>query len=235
MSSTHYSTRNKRGHFTGSRRQLDLTVPVRNTVTFLFFLYLIVVIAHNVRFNFSISFREDKILSPIPLDYNGPISVSERVLVVTATPTPVTPQPTATPAPSQSAPTRSMGDGDLWATFLATAERVAIEEKYPASVIIGQATLESGRGKSYYARTRNNFFGYMAYDSNPDAAATFETPEASIRAYVRLIKTNPRYARALDYLHDPVQMVREIKAAGYATDPDYVEKVINLPEFHAYR
>jgi flagellum-specific peptidoglycan hydrolase FlgJ len=31
--------------------------------------------------------------------------------------------------------------------------------------------------------------------------------------------------------NDPVAFTQAIKAAGYASDPDYVQKVINTPEF----
>lgn len=46
--------------------------------------------------------------------------------------------------------------------------------------VLSLAILESGWGKSYYAIHRNNLFGYMAYDSNPDMAGTFSSKPVCI-------------------------------------------------------
>lgn len=47
-------------------------------------------------------------------------------------------------------------------------------------VLIGMSALESGWGTSEYAQTKNNLFGYGAYDRNPDLAKDFDTKEESI-------------------------------------------------------
>ena len=123
---------------------------------------------------------------------------------------------------------------DPWSNFTQSAKKIAAENNYPVSVLLGQAALESGKGTSNYAKNRNNYFGYMAYDSNPDMAKSYNTPEESIQDYINLIKNNPRYSWAYNqYLQDkdPYKLIAGIKASGYATDPNYVQQVTSLPEF----
>ena len=50
-----------------------------------------------------------------------------------------------------------------------------------ALMIYAMACLESAYGTSYYAINRNNFFGWSAYDTNPNEAASFKTVEEGIR------------------------------------------------------
>lgn len=121
-----------------------------------------------------------------------------------------------------------------WEGFTDTAKKIAKETDFPASVMLGQASLETGRGTSNFAKNRNNYFGYKAYDSNPDAASSYNAPDQSIRDYVNLIENNPRYSWAYkQYLQDrdPYKLINAIRQSGYATDPNYVQKVISTPEF----
>lgn len=53
-----------------------------------------------------------------------------------------------------------------------------------ALMIYAMALHESGYGTSGYARTRNNLFGWGAYDSNPDNAYTFATLEQGINEHM---------------------------------------------------
>lgn len=232
MSARNYTTRRKDGTYNGSRPVVQVNQDwVRGLVLLGLGSYLVLYLAHNLHISFSIEYGQDRIVSPLPSDYQLP--VSERVLVVTATPSPVA-LPTATPVPSRSEPIRSSVGDDLWATFLATAEEVAPEYDYPLSVLVAQAALESARGTSNFARNRNNFFGMCAYDSDPNQACHYASIEDGIRAYIHNIYTYPRYAKAVEHKDDPVRMVTEIKRAGYASDPLYVEKVTSLPEFTNY-
>ena len=50
---------------------------------------------------------------------------------------------------------------------------------------------------------------------------------------MEFIKDGSRYKEAYAARSDPKKMVELIKKAGYATDPDYVNKVTNTPEFQA--
>lgn len=133
-----------------------------------------------------------------------------------------------------------------WEEFTNIATKVAQEEGYPVSVLLGQAALETGRNLG--SAMGNNFFGIKGggtagtqklrtqeatptgtfYDTVSNFAA-YHSPEDSIRAYINLIKN--RYPDAWSQRHDPYKMVEAIKRGGYATDPQYVAKVTNTPEF----
>lgn len=124
-----------------------------------------------------------------------------------------------------------------WDQFKEEASQIAKSRNYPAAVLLGQAALETGRGTSNFAKKRNNYFGYKAYDSNPDAASTYKTPSDSINAYIDLIQKSPIYKRAWSQYQidqNPVNLIHNIKASGYATDPNYIQKVMTTPEFQQY-
>jgi peptidoglycan hydrolase FlgJ len=121
-----------------------------------------------------------------------------------------------------------------WGGFVSTAKNIADANNFPASVLIGQSAEETGHGTSDFAKQRNNYFGYQAYDSNPDAAKKYSTPEQSIKDYISLIKDNPRYSWAYQaYLkdHNAANLIKNIWISGYASDPNYVSKVESQPEF----
>lgn len=124
--------------------------------------------------------------------------------------------------------------GNSWDSFTQTATALAKEHNFPLSVLLGQAALESARGTSNFAKDRNNYFGYMAYDANPGMAKSYQNPSQSIMDYINLIENTPRYAGAYQsYLKDknPLTLLQGIKSAGYATDPNYVTKIVSMPEF----
>lgn len=109
-----------------------------------------------------------------------------------------------------------------------------ITRKYniPDPVAAGQFAGE-GRLKGFGAK-RNNFFNIAAYDSNPDAAIHYSTPEQGIEAYAKLIATNPHYAQAYSARNDPSKMLSLIQKAGYASRPDYSSFVMSTPEWRQY-
>ncbi len=133
-----------------------------------------------------------------------------------------------------------------WDAFVQSAAKVAKETGYPLQVLLGQAAIETGRNPN--AAPGNNWFGIKGrgtsgtqnlatkeaggdgglYDTRGNFAA-YESPEDSIKAYIDLIKTN--YVDAWNKRSDPNAMIQAIKAGGYATDPNYVNKVMSTPEF----
>lgn len=54
--------------------------------------------------------------------------------------------------------------------------------------MLAHAAVESAWGTSYYSKTRNNLFGFNAYDSNPDQASSYASQTASIRFYANFLK-----------------------------------------------
>lgn len=115
------------------------------------------------------------------------------------------------------------------------------------SVAIGQAILESAWGKSSLAMKYNNLFGIKgSYNGNKSLMNTWEVYdgkryeikdnfrvypdwETSILDYGVFLTVNPRYEKALK-LEDYKKQIKAIHSAGYATDPDYANKVISLIE-----
>lgn len=116
-------------------------------------------------------------------------------------------------------------------------------------VVIAHAALETGWGRSVPVgadgRPSFNLFGIKAggsWQGAVHAAGTHEfmqgsmqavradfrayaSPEQSIRDYVGLLKSSPRYAGALNTGGDVQAFARGLARGGYATDPDYVTKL----------
>lgn len=131
-----------------------------------------------------------------------------------------------------------------WNSFTQIAQKVAQEEGYPVAVLLGQAAQETGRNVS--SAPGYNFFGIKGpgqvlktwedYGNGPVTVnasfRAYNSPEDSIRDYINLIKNN--YPDAWAKRDNPVAMIQAIKAGGYATDPNYVNAVVNTPEFKQY-
>lgn len=130
--------------------------------------------------------------------------------------------------------TSSAGVSDLQAAFIDQyhdiAEKLSIEYGIPWEAVIAQGILESASGTSHYARTRNNFFGIGAFDSNPDNAHSYATPADGWRGYYENIRVTATYRNhgAFNHPGDPYGYIQAVKAAGYATDPNYVAKVSSI-------
>lgn len=125
----------------------------------------------------------------------------------------------------------------------------------PASVAMAQAALESGWGESSLTKEGNAFFGIKCgSDKGPIAnrcieKVTEECDESgcheevakfrgyasytdSFRDHGSLLRNNSRYAAAFQHSDDPDQFIREVHKAGYATDPNYADKIISLMKKH---
>lgn len=119
-----------------------------------------------------------------------------------------------------------------------------------ASLTVAQAILESGwgasglsvkgkalfgikaganwRGKVYSAKTKECYDGKNFVDITA-AFRAYNSWEESIEDHARLLSTAPRY-KTLIGEKDYKKACIEIKKAGYATDPGYSQKLINLIE-----
>ena len=123
-----------------------------------------------------------------------------------------------------------------WQSFKQAAIELAPQYDYPVKVIIAQAALESRRGTSRFARERFNYFGIGAFDSNPDRAYTYDNMEHGIIEYMRFVKE--RFPEAYAARSNPDRMIELLvdnkMGRKYATDPDYVAKLRDLPEWKEY-
>ncbi len=118
--------------------------------------------------------------------------------------------------------------------------------------VMAVAALESGWGNRMPLKAdgslSHNLFGIKAdagWRGDSTSAATtefadgeFSTTRASFRSYRNstesiadfgaFIRDNPRYHKALQNAGDPEQFIREIHNAGYATDPQYANKLTDI-------
>ncbi|WHS61886.1 flagellar assembly peptidoglycan hydrolase FlgJ [Pseudomonas sp. G2-4] len=128
------------------------------------------------------------------------------------------------------------------------ADRIGVDPRY----LVAQAALETGWGKSVMRQpdgsSSHNLFGIKASQSWKGDSARAITSEfrngemvketAEFRSYasyrdsfhdlVNLLQSNSRYQDVLKSADNPEQFVRELQKAGYATDPNYANKISNI-------
>lgn len=120
------------------------------------------------------------------------------------------------------------------------------------SITIAQACLESNYGQSDLSQKYNNLFGVKGSNPNTSAVMTtkeyvknkwvtvkarfqiYDSYEASIRAHARLFQNGTTWNHD-QYKHvlaskDYKTQAKSLVTDGYATDPDYADKLINLIE-----
>lgn len=117
-----------------------------------------------------------------------------------------------------------------WEEFVSLAKEAAKLYHFPSNIVICQAALESGRGTSHMAQTKNNYFGFMAYDEDPGQAKSYPTALDSILDYLELVTQNQRYAQ-VHHCRSSEDKLKAICEAGYATDPQYFQKITSLKEW----
>jgi flagellum-specific peptidoglycan hydrolase FlgJ len=117
-----------------------------------------------------------------------------------------------------------------WDQFVLLATEVSKLYKFPASITICQAGLETGRGTSLMVIMKNNYFGYMAFDKDPSQAKKYPTALDSIIDYLELITKNSRYS-AVSSCKTPLDKIVMIQKCGYASDPLYIKKITGMKEW----
>lgn len=119
----------------------------------------------------------------------------------------------------------------------------------PASIILAQGILESGAGKGKLALSANNHFGIKCHkewtgesvkhddDAEQECFRKYELPSESYRDHSLFLTSRPRYSSLFKLdKGDYESWAKGLKAAGYATDVKYPEKLIGLIErFELYQ
>ena len=113
----------------------------------------------------------------------------------------------------------------------------------PASITLAQGILESNSGRSRLAVKGNNHFGVKCHsswegkrlhhddDARQECFRKYEHPLSSFRDHSLFLFERNRYAALFELkLSDYRGWARGLKKAGYATDPKYPHKLINLIE-----
>lgn len=130
--------------------------------------------------------------------------------------------------------------------YIQKYSEIAVEQqqlhKIPASIKLAQGLLESAAGFGELAKVSNNHFGikcgnwsgervYSDDDRKGECFRKYRTVRESYEDHSVFLTTRPRYS-ALFNLEptDYIGWAHGLKAAGYATDPNYARKLIKLIE-----
>lgn len=119
----------------------------------------------------------------------------------------------------------------------------------PASIILAQGILESGAGKGKLAQSANNHFGIKCHkgwtgdsvkhddDAEQECFRKYAQASESYKDHSIFLTTRTRYANLFKLDKGDYQSwARGLKAAGYATDVKYPDKLIGLIErFELYK
>lgn len=113
----------------------------------------------------------------------------------------------------------------------------------PASITMAQACLESGDGNSDLATEANNHFGIKCNsswqgpsirkddESRNECFRKYSTAIDSYRDHSKFLTGGMRYQFLFDYkINDYKKWAYGLKKAGYATDPQYPERLIKIIE-----
>ncbi|MCX7744289.1 MAG: glucosaminidase domain-containing protein [Flavobacteriales bacterium] len=116
-------------------------------------------------------------------------------------------------------------------------------KKVPASITLAQGLLESGNGNSELAIKANNHFGikchaewkgetYYKDDDKPNECfRKYKSVLDSYKDHADFLTSRDRYKGLFELeITDYKGWARGLKAAGYATNPNYAEQLINLIE-----
>lgn len=131
--------------------------------------------------------------------------------------------------------------------YVSIYENVAIQQmneyKIPASITIAQGILESASGNSPLAKKANNHFGikchsnwegetfYMDDDSKNECFRSYKNAEESYIDHSLFLTSRKRYAALFALpIDDYKNWAYGLKSAGYATNPQYAEQLIQLIE-----
>ena len=123
-----------------------------------------------------------------------------------------------------------------------------VDKRVPIEMLVGQAVLESGWGKSRFAKEANNLFGIRVFKSTAPhllplgmekwqgwGVRVFKTKCDSVREYIRLLNEHPAYEDfrimrdkmiATNQPLDSVKLIKTLKA--FSTTTDYASRVINM-------
>lgn len=152
-------------------------------------------------------------------------------------------------APGKSAFT---SNDEFVATMLPLAKDAAARIGVDPTVLVAQAALETGWGKSIMRQSdgssSHNLFGIKAQGGwqGPEARAitsefrdgqmvketadfrSYDSYASSFHDLVSFLQNNSRYQATLKSADNPEQFVKELQKAGYATDPGYASKISHI-------
>jgi LysM repeat protein len=127
--------------------------------------------------------------------------------------------------------------------YHAIAVNEMLRSGIPASITLAQGLLESGNGNSRLATEGNNHFGIKCHkewtgpsmhlddDAPNECFRKYGNPDESYIDHTDFLRTRSRYAFLFDLeTTDYKGWAHGLKQAGYATNPQYAQKLIELIE-----
>ncbi|CFQ36539.1 flagellar assembly peptidoglycan hydrolase FlgJ [Yersinia bercovieri] len=153
--------------------------------------------------------------------------------------------------PSNSGVSLPQGPGNFVARMSIPAQIASQQSGIPHQLIMAQAALESGWGQREIptadGKTSYNVFGIKAgsnWDGPVSEITTTEYEQGvatktkarfrvygsyveAVSDYVKLLTQNPRYANVAA-AQSPEQGAHALQQAGYATDPQYAQKLVSV-------
>lgn len=139
---------------------------------------------------------------------------------------------------------------DFVSALIEPAQKVQQSLGVPFQVVIAQAALETGWGqkiiKDQHGSSSHNLFNIKADSRWAGDKVTKDTLEFeqgamvkkaepfrmyqslsdSVDDYINFLSNNDRYQGALQKVNDVEQFLHSLQKAGYATDPQYAEKIL---------
>ncbi|MHC1706146.1 MAG: glucosaminidase domain-containing protein [Bacteroidales bacterium] len=128
-------------------------------------------------------------------------------------------------------------------TYSEVAMRKMKEHRIPASISLAQGILESSNGNSDLALYANNHFGIKCHkewngetylkddDAKDECFRKYRSAEESFEDHSTFLCTRSRYSFLFDLeVTDYKAWAHGLKKAGYATNPQYPEKLIKIIE-----
>jgi hypothetical protein len=131
---------------------------------------------------------------------------------------------------------------EFYSQYLPYAEKVSNQTGLDPRLVLAQAALETGYGKS---APNMNFFGIKSHGrkggrtlqtsefengqmvNQPASFRGYESPDQSFQDYARFLKSNPRYGGVLS-AEGIENQISAMAKSGYATDPNYGAKLANI-------
>jgi flagellar protein FlgJ len=137
-------------------------------------------------------------------------------------------------------------------SILPAARQAARQLGLEPLALVAQAALETGWGQRMFkavdGRESFNLFGIKAQPEWQGNVAVVDTLEyrqgiarqekakfrvydslqAGLQDYVDFIRQQPRYQDAVAVSHDTANYFQQLQAAGYATDPNYAQKILQV-------
>ena len=127
--------------------------------------------------------------------------------------------------------------------FRGIAVREMMVYRIPASITLAQGIFESNAGKSRLATEANNHFGIKCHkewtgktfiqddETKNECFRMYDNPEESFRDHSCFLTQRDRYKSLFKLdITDYKGWAKGLKEAGYATNPQYPEKLINAIE-----